>query len=399
MRDYGERYINEYEPALNKIKLIRAMRVCKTPALGGRNIKCTKCQNDHYTYFSCGHSHCPICQSIKREQWVDKIRSELYAVPYVHIVFTLPHDLNRLAKSNPTLIYGLLMRSSWATIKKLSLKSSNVGALPGMVSVLHTFGSDMKYHVHTHNLVTFGGLKDGKWLYPKRKDKIARYREMCSVFKTIFLKSLKSLFDLGEITYHKNYKEVIADVKDKRWVVHNTHPTLDTRILENYLARYINRIAISNSRIRYVKEVQTVQIRYNDYRNQKHGEAAPKAYRYLDPLVAIHQIMQHVLPSYFQKSRRYGLHSNATKRSIEASIPDAVKRNGKTIRTILQILNELLQKTPYRCERCKSTDHIILEVKADRRWIHKYLHIPTSNKSPPMKKNTTYRKSALFASN
>jgi len=100
MRSYGEKYIEEYRPDLNKIKLIRSMRVCKTPALGGRNIHCNKCGHDHYIYFSCGHSHCSICQSIKREQWADKIRSELYAVPYVHIVFTLPHDLSRLARSN-----------------------------------------------------------------------------------------------------------------------------------------------------------------------------------------------------------------------------------------------------------------------------------------------------------
>jgi len=140
MRSYGEKYIEEYRPDLNKIKLIRSMRVCKTPALGGRNIHCNKCGHDHYIYFSCGHSHCSICQSIKREQWADKIRSELYAVPYVHIVFTLPHDLSRLARSNPTAIYGLVMRCSWKTIKELSLDESNVGALPGMISVLHWQG-------------------------------------------------------------------------------------------------------------------------------------------------------------------------------------------------------------------------------------------------------------------
>ena len=396
MRDYGEEYIKQYRPDLNVIKLIRAMRVCKTPALGGRNIHCNKCQHDHYTYFSCGHSHCPICQSIKREQWADKIKKELYATPYVHITFTLPHDLNGLARSNPTVIYGLLMRCSWMTINQLSLNPINIGAKPGMISVLHTFGSDMKYHVHTHNLVTFGGLKEGAWYYPKLKNKIARYRQMSSTFRFIFLTELKRLYDKNLIKYHQGYNEVIYEVKSKRWVVHNTYPTMDTSIIENYLARYINRIAISNSRITYIKHTQKVRIEYNDYKNQKTNQAAPKAYRNLDPLTTINQIMQHVLPPYFQKSRRYGIHASATKRAIKDSIPKAVKRNGKTVRTVLEILTQLLKEIPYRCEVCKSTDHTIIEVKPDKMWIQKYLHVPISARPPPMQKNLMYTKATPF---
>ena len=198
------------------------MRICKSPALGGRVIICKQCDHKHYIYYSCGHSHCPICQSIKREQWVDKLRSELYKVPYVHTTFTLPHKLNGLARANPSKVYGLLMRVAWKTIKQVTKDEANIGALPGMISVLHTFGSDMKYHVHVHCLITFGGLtEDGKWHYPKHKYKIARYRELSATYRKIFLKELKRLFDKQELNYHQPYEVLHSDLKSKRWVVHN----------------------------------------------------------------------------------------------------------------------------------------------------------------------------------
>ena len=383
MRDFGEAYIKTYTPYREQINLIRAMRICKSPALGGKVIICKQCSKKHYVYFSCGHSHCSICQSIKREQWLDKLRSELYKVPYVHTTFTLPHDLNGLARKNPSMIYGLLMRSAWKTIKQVSKEDANIGALPGMISVLHTFGSDMKYHVHVHCLVTFGGLTEkGEWKYPKRKYKIARYRQLCGVYRSVFLKSLKRLFEKKELDYHLSYEELTKELSKKRWVVHNTRPTIDTKVLEEYLAKYINRVAITNSRLQYAKTQKKVFLIYNDYKRQKSGEAAPKAMRQLDPLMAIHQIMQHVLPPYFQKSRRYGLHSPATKKRLSEVMPDKIKRNGQTIRTLLEILTQLLKQQPYKCANCQSTEYDIEEIKPDKSWICQYISI-SNGRSPP----------------
>jgi len=105
-------------------------------------------------------------------------------VPYCHITFTLPHDLNGLARSHPWLIYNLLFRSAWKTIDELCALPGNVGGKPGMTAVLHTWGSDLKYHVHVHCLVTFGGLEMGppmKWKWPKRKRQLARFRKICGL--------------------------------------------------------------------------------------------------------------------------------------------------------------------------------------------------------------------------
>src|SRR5690606_14380268 len=136
---------------------------------------------------------------------------------------------------------------------------------PGMTAVLHTFGSDMKYHIHVHALVTFGGLDhSGKWVYPENKHKIDSYRSMCSVFKQKFITRLKVAVSKQKITYHSPLNELIQEVKNLRWVVHTTRPTTNTTILNTYLGRYINRIAIRNHRLKYLAKTNNVAPIHND---------------------------------------------------------------------------------------------------------------------------------------
>jgi len=255
-----------------------------------------------------------------------------------------------------------------------------------MISVLHTFGSDLKYHIHTHCLVTFGAIDPhNQWMYPKRKNKIARYRQINATYRNLFLKQLRSLHNKGQISYHMDLDELISDLQNKTWVVHNTKPTLDTSILENYLARYINRIAISRSRVEYLKINKQVKILYNDYANQIDGQPPPKKFKTLDPLSFIHQFIQHVLPSYFQKSRRYGLHASATKRKYDGILPQSVKRNGHTIRTIIQIINQLIKDQPFSCAQCQCTDYEIITVNPNKEWIHHIINVPTPRPPPSSK--------------
>ena len=351
--------------------------------MGGQTIKCKDCGKELKIYHSCGHSQCPICQSAKRLKWQDKLRDKLFAVPYVHTVFTLPHELNKLGKRYPGELYNLIMRSSWRTIKRLSSEPNNIGGLPGMVSVLHTFGSDMKYHLHVHCLITFGGLdKTGNWVWPKRKKQLASYREMCKEFRKEFLSGMEKLISKCKVDADLEWDTIKSIIERKRWNVKNTYPTMDTSIIENYLSRYINRVAISRSRFKYIKDQQNVEILYNDYRNQEEGKAAPKKLKTLSPLVAIHKIMQHVLPRYFQKARYYGLHSAVTFKKLQDKIPDKIKRNGGSIRTLFEILNHLLKLTPYQCEACKSENYEIFEIPPDRSWA-RYI-ILSNNKSPPI---------------
>lgn len=156
-------------------------------------------------------------------------------------------------------------------------------------------------------------------------------------------------------------------------------------ILEDYLARYINRIAVSNSKVEWLKNQSKVKLIYNDYRNQKEGMVAPKAYKLIDPLVFIDQFLQHVLPPYFQKTRRYGLHSSASKRKYKELIPNHLKREGEVVRTVIQIVSVLLNKTPYMCEKCESELFEIIMIRPEKDWIDQYIKVPKPR--PPREGN------------
>jgi hypothetical protein len=323
-----------------------------------------------------------ICQSIKREQWVDKLKSKLLAVPYVHSVFTLPHELNGLCRMNQSIMYSLIMKVSWLTIKQIG---KSQGFIPGMTSVLHTFGSDLKYHIHVHALVSYGGLtKDLEWKYPQTKNKLEKYRKICLIYRTLFLKEIEKV--KSKLLYHMDIDSLLSKIANMRWVVHSTYPTMDTKIIENYLARYINRIAISPSRLNYIRDVNEVHIQYNDYKNQQSLQTAPKLIKVLHPIDAIEQILQHNIPAHFQKSRSYGLHNKCN--AIQQQIPLTLQRNGQTIRTIMEIITQLLKLEKLKCSLCGGSEFFISAIKPVRYYYNNIL-LGVSISSPPHI-NTTY---------
>jgi len=386
-RNYGEDYIKKYKPPLQHIKIIRAIRVCGTPALGGKRITCDSCSHSKSFYYSCGQSQCPLCQNRKRQLWQEKLAQKFLAVPYCHIIFTIPKELNTLARLNPWAIYSITLRAAWQTIKGLTADPENLGALPGMVSMLHTFGSDMKHHIHVHSLVTFGGLdKNGKWQWPKHRKKLARYKEISKTYRDTFIEMLEKEVEHQNFIPVNNMDELIEMINKKRWNVRNQYPTTNTEIIERYLARYINRIAISKSRLEYVaaqeKINDVVKIKFKDYRNQIKGQAAPFKFKSMHPLVAINQFLVHVLPPYFQKARYCGIHSTATFKRIKDQIPNKLIRNNCTIRIIFSILKYLAGLKPYECEVCKNQTFQVSIVKPDANWVFQFITLP-AYRGPP----------------
>ncbi|MGA7370029.1 MAG: transposase [Nitrososphaeraceae archaeon] len=382
-RDYGEKYISVYRPSLLEIKLIRSIRVCKTPALGGRIYECNSCGEKKYVYYSCGNSRCPKCQGIKRIQWQDKIAGTLFKTPYVHMVFTMPHLLNGLARGNSYAVYNCLMRSAWSSLKECCEDEKNLGAIPGAVMVLHTFGSDLKYHVHVHALVSFGGIDHtDQWRWPKRKRKIVPFRQIRGVFRKHFLERLQSIY--GQLDSRYNYKDLCDELMKKSWCVHAEPATVNTKVIGEYLGKYICRIGLSKNRFHYDRVNNEVTILFKDYRNkdQQNGHA-PKAELKMQPLAAILQIVQHCSPAYFQKCRYYGLHSSACKIKYQNKIPECIKNNPKSIRTLFQILHQMLGLQGLACSHCGAPDFQVTVIAADKKWITSWLNTIPGNKGSP----------------
>lgn len=331
-----------------------------------------------------------ICQGLKRMKWRERLSSRLFKVPYAHITFTLPHQLNSLIRRYPAEFYNILFRASWKTIYSLAKDEDNVGAIPGMIAVLHTWGSDLKTHIHVHTLVTFGGLNNNEWAWPKRKHKIAPFRKLSSQFRTQFLELLKRNIQKGKIELDEKDQGILQQLRKIRWVVNHQRPTANTETVEEYLSRYICRSAITANRVEYDAQLSKVAIKFKDYRQQKAGQPAPYAYKYLHPLDAIHEILKHKLPPYFQRCRYYGLHATATQAKVAQHIPAYLKRNGDTIKLLFSLLKAKLgmaEINQHVCSNCNYTELLQQVVSADSLW--PYLNIPNyrNNKSPPFPKS------------
>lgn len=191
------------------------------------------------------------------------------------------------------------------------------------------------------------------------------------------MKELKKLFEEGLISYQQSYEELSAELNKKQWTVFVSHPTMKTDTIEKYLARYINRVAVSNSRVQYIKELKQVHLLHNDYRQQKDGQAAPKKVKKMEPLSFIHQVLQHLPPPYFQLVRRYGLHASAKSKETKKLIEQKARNHGRAIRTVCEIVTHLLKLEPWKCENCGAAEHTTHDLKPDASWIFKFITLPT----------------------
>jgi hypothetical protein len=285
-------------------KAMRDIEECRTAALGGQLEICDQCFESPYSYHSCRNRHCPKCQGERTRRWLETQRERLLPVPYYLVTFTLPAELRSVAHAQPSLVYAILMRAAAAALFKLAADPKYLGATPGITGVLHTWTRAMLYHPHVHFLVTAGGLSpDGQsWVEPKNP----RFLVPGYALSAIFRAKVRDAFDkaglLGSVP-----KDVWSSVK--KWVVHLKHAGSGQKVL-GYLARYVFRIAISNSRIESF-DGQEVCFRYRDNRTGQIKRCVLSAFAF------IARFLLHVLPPHFTKVRHYGIYSPSRSDALE----------------------------------------------------------------------------------
>ena len=277
-------------------KALQDIEQCRTPALGGQLFRCDHCGAEHYSYHSCGNRHCPKCHGQQTEIWLEQQRSRLLPCPYYLLTFTLPAELRPLAHRQQKVLYGLLLKCATASLQKLCRDPQWLGAQPSVLGVLHTWTRAMAYHPHAHFLVSAGGLSaDGqRWLEPKNPKFLVPVHALSVIFRAKMRDALKA-------------RGLLAGVppfwRTKKWVVHAKPAGRGEKVLE-YLARYVFRIALSNSRLERFENGQ-VTFRYRENRTQQIKRLTLPAADFLA------RFLQHVLPKGFSKVRHYGLDSSA----------------------------------------------------------------------------------------
>ncbi len=299
-------------------RAMRAIEACRTEALGGHIERCDACGLIRYRYHSCRNRHCPKCQTLAKERWLEHRRAELLPVPYFHLVFTLPHELNALAQGNPRAIYALLFESVSATLIEFGANPRWLGGEIAATLVLHTWGQTLTQHLHLHCLIAAGALTaNGQWIRPRRGF-LFPVKALSRVFRGKFLAALVAAFEANELKFAGTTaaladpparRRLLAALRHHDWVLYAKRPLASPQSVLDYLARYSHRVAISNHRLLSVTDTE-VRFRYKDY---AHGNRR-KVMR-LEPQEFIRRFLLHVLPQGFMRIRHYGLLANRAKRA------------------------------------------------------------------------------------
>jgi len=283
-------------------RTLSAIRMCRTPALGGHIDRCTKCHKKHLLYHSCRNRHCPTCQGHKVIQWIQARERELLPVPYFHLVFTLPDHLNTIALQYPKELYRTLFKTAWQTLDRFGANPDGLDAKMGMIGVLHTWGQNLSLHPHLHCIVPGGGVtRAGYWKNTKSQGRfLFSVKAMSKVFRALFVAQLrKQVPGLPQSLYDALFK--------KNWVVFAKKPFRNNQSVIEYLGRYTHKIAISNYRIRHIdKEKKTVTFDLKDYR-----KGGKKTTQTLSGKEFIRRFSMHILPRRFTRIRHYGFLSSA----------------------------------------------------------------------------------------
>ena len=284
-------------------RTLDALKRCRTASLGGHIDACDDCGHLSLSYNSCRNRHCPKCGGEKREDWIKARESELLPVPYFHVVFTLPSELNPVAMYEPKVLYDILFKVSWEVIETFFKNPKRLNAQGGMISVLHTWGQNLSLHPHLHCIVPGGGIdKDGNWKYAKSKRKfLFSVKAMAKVFRGKFVAELRKQLDLDQKLYNGLFL--------KKWVVYAKRPFGNPKAVIEYLGRYTHKVAISNHRIKAIDN-ETVTFTYKDYK-----DASKVKLMTLTHEEFIRRFSQHILPKRFVRIRHFGILSSTWKRS------------------------------------------------------------------------------------
>jgi hypothetical protein len=261
IRAAGQSFIDRSRSWLNRLhlKVLTAIERGRTAALGGHLDQCTRCGYRAISFNSCRNRHCPRCQANARDRWIEARSRELLPTAYVHVVFTLPHELAPLVLQNKKVVYDLLFRASAETLLQVARDPRRLGADIGFFSVLHTWNQKLEHHPHVHCVVPAGGLAPdrSRWI-SSQPNFFLPVAVLKKVFRGEFTEALNKAFQQRRLGFHGSLKplgdprvfaSLIRQTYRKEWIVYCKRPFGGAEHALRYLGCYTHRVAISNHRL------------------------------------------------------------------------------------------------------------------------------------------------------
>jgi len=294
--------------------VVNALVSCRTAALGGFKACCEHCGAVTIQYASCRNRHCPKCQTLAQTRWVERQCADLLDIGYWHVVFTLPHELNPIAQGHPALVYRLLFHAASKTLLEFGRNPRWLGGELGITMVLHTWGQNLRQHIHVHCVVTDGALSpDGEhWLTPPRRGFLFPTAALSKVFRGKYLDLLSDAHRSGELRMPDDegpddtraFECLKASLQSNEWVVYTKAPFAGAANVLAYLGRYTHKSAIANHRLVDFDD-EKVRFRWRDYAHRNKVKVMT-----LDAGDFIRRFLLHVLPRGFTRLRHYGVLAN-----------------------------------------------------------------------------------------
>jgi hypothetical protein len=315
-RQYGQAYRQAHSLPLQQLRVMRAIEVCRTAALGGHVEACSQCDFTRIAYNSCRNRHCPKCQNAERARWLANRKAEVLPVEYFHVVFTIPEELARIAFYNKQQVYGILFQTVSETVLTIARDPRHLGAEIGFFSILHTWGQNLLHHPHLHCVIPGGGLSPDydRWIGCK-PGFFLPVRVLSCLFRRLFIQALERCFHKGTLQFWGEiaplqqpaaFAECMARWRQTNWVVYAKPPFGGPQQALAYLGRYTHRIALSNDRIQLVQQGQ-VTFQWKDYRSP-HKHKSRSMTVTVDEF--IRRFLIHTVPSGFQRIRHFGFLAN-----------------------------------------------------------------------------------------
>ena len=377
VRQHGDRFLETHRAWVTgqHRRVLRAIAQCRTAALGGHRDRCDQCAQPALSYNSCRDRHCPKCLTAARNAWVAAREQELLPVGYVHLVFTVPEPLARLALANKRVVYDLLFRAAAATLLQVAANPKRLGAAIGGLMVLHTWGQRLQHHPHVHCVVPAGGLSPDRtrWIHA-RPTFFLPVKVLRQVFRGKLVAGLRTAFREGRLSFpgalqtlapESAFRAWLRSLHRQPWVVYAKPPFGSPAHVLHYLARYTHRVAISNHRLVAVTD-DTVSFRWKDYR---HGSQMRTLTLDVDEF--LRRFLLHVLPKRFVRIRYFGL--------LAPRVPH--RASSRTCRTVLAVAppppaEPPVAATPTRswpCPRCGAPMRIVERLTARQLFLEALL--------------------------
>ena len=359
---HGDQYCQNHRISAEQLKVLNMIKICRTSALGGHLQRCDNCGYQRPAYNSCRNRHCPKCQRLAKEKWLNARRAELLDCGYFHIVFTLPHGPNALILANKRTLLSQLFKTAAETLACFAKDPQwRLCGKLGVIGVLHTWSQTLVDHFHLDCLLPAGVLSFDQTRWNKARGKyLFSNRALATAFKNRYIKQLISLYKTGKLEFvgasaalanADRFGCLIRSLRKNKWIVYAKRPFAGPEQVLEYLGGYTHRVAISNNRL---KSLQNGTVTFS-YRDRADGNTVKLMS--LGAMEFIRRFLLHVLPDGFVKIRYFGFLAHRNKTRCISLIRKLIGQRAQPIQTLSETPVEMMLRLTgvdiTCCPQCK----------------------------------------------